>query len=35
MMFRALGSSFKDLNTTTRYIIERSGVPVLSSGRLP
>ena len=34
-VFRALGASLKELNTSARYMIERSGVPVLSGGRLP
>ncbi|PRY27796.1 hypothetical protein CLV58_13114 [Spirosoma oryzae] len=34
-IFRALGLSLKELNTSARYVIERSGVPVLPGSRLP
>ena len=35
IVFRHLANTLKQINTSARYIIERSGVPVLSSGRLP
>lgn len=34
-VFRALRASLKDFNTSARYMIERSGVPVLSGRCLP
>jgi hypothetical protein len=34
-VFHALGASFKELNTAARYVIDRSGCPVLPGRRLP